>query len=115
MKKPLDVVIAARARRPVTLEDYKHDGWLFGLVLDLAAPRERMVLGHLARVGEQNTAQLIGALADTITPQQMGATLSRLRRLGLVHTIRSHGEAYHDLDGWARIGGRVWQTEQVQS
>jgi hypothetical protein len=112
MKKPLEILIAARARRPVVLT-YQFDAWLFGLVLELAEPAQRLVLEHLARNGEQNTEQLIGAMADTVTPQQMGATLSRLRKLGLMWTIRSRGVAYHDLAGWARIGGPAWRAERI--
>lgn len=118
MQKPLDIVIAARAKRPVVLEQYPFDGWLFGVVLELAAPRERLVLEALAQHGEQSTEALILLVEGAVppqrlaTPHQMGAVLSRLRKLGLVWTIRSQGVAYHDLHGWARIGAPAWKAEQ---
>jgi hypothetical protein len=95
-------------RQPPTFDDY---GYLFGLMLEFLAPAERTIVETLARRGEQSTEQLQG---DN-TPQQVGATLSRLRRLKLVWTIRSGGVAYHDLDGWARIGAPMWRWRSSPS
>lgn len=115
MKRALEIILAATRHRPEQLQGIDAPaalafyGWLFDVVMDLASPCERHVLEILAMAGECSTADLIRACGAGITPQQMGATLARLRRLGLVWTIRSHGEAYHDLDGWVRLGGAMWK------
>lgn len=77
-------------------------------MLDLVEPSQRTVLVLLAEFGEQSTDEIGAAICAT--PQQVGATLARLRTLKLVHTIRSRGMAYHDLDGWARIGAPMWRA-----
>jgi hypothetical protein len=108
MRRAIEALNNARSFIPLERRDIDVDGALFAVLLELLSPAERAIVEALALRGEQSTEQLQG---DS-TPQQVGATLSRLRRMRLVWTIRSGGVAYHDLDGWARIGAPLWRATQ---
>lgn len=108
MRRAIEILNEARNRIPLERRNIDVDGALFAVLLEFLSPAERDIIEALALNGEQSTDQLLG---DS-TPQQVGATISRLRQMRLVWTIRSRGVAYHDLDGWLRIGAPVWRVQQ---
>lgn len=109
MQQAVDTILAARDADPQyrnALNSLDFHVWLFGVVGDLLAPTERAIIHCLAERGELGTPDLCAAL--NTTERHAGATLTRLRRLKLVWTIRSGLIAYHDLDGWMRVAGPIW-------
>jgi DNA-binding transcriptional ArsR family regulator len=114
-------LLEGRRKAPDELRSPLFDAWLLGLILESLEPAQRDILEWLL-CGEPIDALCTSDLcvAAHKTPTQMGAALTRLRRLGLVKTHYEVGEedkirrAYHVAVPWVIAADRVrlqWERE----
>ena len=114
-------LLGGREKAPDGLGGPLFDAWLLGLILDSLEPAQRDILEWLL-CGEPKQPLCTSDLCVVShkTPEQMGAALTRLRRLGLIKTHYEVGEdnirrAYHAPVPWVIAADRMrlqWEREE---
>lgn len=105
-------LIKARNTAPPECKSVPFDAWLLSLVLDMLEPVQRDCMDWLllGNSDEPISTNDLCALLHT-TPTRIGATLSRLRAIGLVKTtyrMDEHGRgAYHIAVDWVKTASRM--------
>lgn len=109
-KKHIERLLEARSGAPDEIRGLAFDAWVLVLVLDSLSPAEQDTLKWILAQAEVLCTNDLCVAAHT-TPTRIGATLTRLRRFGLIKTYygaEADGlrRAYHTAALWVQ---RAWQ------